>query len=50
MCGIAGFLLNKDLPNDLSKKNILSMIRMLSHRGPDNEEIWNNQENKIFFR
>jgi len=49
MCGIAGFLLNKDLPNDFNKKNILSMIRMLSHRGPDNEEIWNNQENKIFF-
>ena len=46
MCGIAGFYTNYNYLN--SPKNILiNMTQELSHRGPDSEGYWQDQERGI---
>ena len=45
MCGITGFVTEKNFNIDNSKKNLRNMINKLNHRGPDSfgEWIYNNQ-------
>ncbi|MBN9412883.1 MAG: asparagine synthase (glutamine-hydrolyzing) [Candidatus Paracaedimonas acanthamoebae] len=48
MCGIAGFLdFSRATSSDLMKKQISQMTASLSHRGPDDEGIWNEVEQGI---
>ena len=42
MCGVAGFLLSKNI-NPLKSENILrSMANQLTHRGPDSIGVWSD--------
>ena len=47
MCGISGFLKLENIKTvNLDRDDLLEMSRSLSHRGPDNNEIWT--ENNIY--
>ena len=43
MCGIAGFVSNAKQPFE-SRNIITQMIEKLSHRGPDKQGFWLNEE------
>ena len=47
MCGLVGFLYNKDMEDSTLSSQLLSMTSSLSHRGPDDHGFWTNQELKI---
>lgn len=46
MCGIAGFLTN-DLDNSQKTEVIVKMLSKLSHRGPDDEGHWQDENSSI---
>ena len=47
MCGISGFLKLENIKTvNLDRDDLLKMSRSLSHRGPDNNEVW--VENNIY--
>jgi len=47
MCGIFGFLLNKNLTQDNINTGV-SSLKKLAHRGPDHLNYWFNKEEGIF--
>ena len=47
MCGLVGFLYNKDMEDSTVSSQLISMTSSLSHRGPDDHGFWTNQELKI---
>ena len=47
MCGLVGFLYNKNMEDSTLSSQLLSMTDSLSHRGPDDQGFWINQEHKI---
>tara|TARA_R110001592_G_scaffold29350_16_gene106715 strand:+ start:1264 stop:3234 length:1971 start_codon:yes stop_codon:yes gene_type:complete len=49
MCGIAGFI---DFGNELSEANLGTLTKMtdaLTHRGPDSDGMWSDQDNRVYF-
>lgn len=48
MCGIAGFL-NWPLATGRASSVVSAMARVLAHRGPDGEAIWNSPEGALHF-
>ena len=57
MCGLVGFLYNKDKVDSEISSQLLSMTKSISHRGPDDDGFWiddvcwldNNLFNKFYF-
>lgn len=47
MCGIAG-IISRD-PNHIQPEMLHSMCSVLSHRGPDGQGIWQNDDNNVGF-
>ena len=44
MCGIAGFLkLNNAMNSNLNENHLKKMTKVLSHRGPDHDDIWSEE-------
>jgi len=47
MCGIAGFWLPDSRFDDGARRRLQSMARRIAHRGPDDEGLWDCQDNGI---
>ncbi len=47
MCGIAGYLASEASSFDGLPNSLKDMTRVLSHRGPDDEDIWTNPTSGI---
>ena len=51
MCGISGFFLNKEKKKSevIYKETLALMSKKISHRGPDNNNLWYDLDNQIYF-
>jgi asparagine synthase (glutamine-hydrolysing) len=45
MCGILGFLSKSTAISDYQ---FITALKSIKHRGPDNEGVWHNDDNKVF--
>ena len=49
MCGVTGFFLTNDNKGgDFLKREIKKMNNSLSHRGPNNDDLWFDENEKIY--
>ena len=46
MCGLVGFLYNKDKVDSEISSQLLSMTRSISHRGPDDDGFWIDEKSR----
>ena len=47
MCGLVGFLYNKDKVDSEISSQLLSMTRSISHRGPDDDGFWIDEKSRV---
>ena len=48
MCGICGFMVNNN-DHQVNLNIVKKMSNQLRHRGPDNQNIWSDQDSGIYF-
>jgi len=47
MCGLVGFLYNKEAPDSKISSQLLSMTKSISHRGPDDDGFWIDEKSRV---
>ena len=47
MCGLVGFLYNKDAVDSEISSQLLSMTKSISHRGPDDDGFWIDEKSRV---